>query len=251
MVRGQALRLEPGEPAAGPWRSVALDELVDQLCAATALAEGRPRIIAVDGRGGAGKSTLVAELQARLPRSAVVHTDDLAWHHSFFDWSGLLAGHVLEPLRRGDAVDHRPQAWQERGRPGSIQVPAGLDTVWVEGTGLLRRELAPLLDAGVWVQVDRVVARRRLLDRDGDAPEQVRFIADWERDEHPFLQREEPWRHATLVVAGSPVLDHLPGDHVAVAPPVLPPRRGMQGTHRTEVPRGGAAPAHPGADREP
>lgn len=113
---------------------------------------------------------------------------------------------------------HAP--WEERERPGSIRVPAGTPTVLVEGTGVLRRELAPLLDAAIWLQVDRFTARNRLLVRDGATPEQLQFIAEWEEEEQPFLLREQPWEHATLVVAGSPVLQDVPSGHLAVAPPV-------------------------------
>ncbi|SET72139.1 uridine kinase family protein [Geodermatophilus poikilotrophus] len=214
------MELEAGEPHAGPWRSVPLSELVGLLDGASSKPVGRPRIVAVDGRGGAGKSTLVELLRAHVPRSAVVHTDDVAWHHAYFDWAGLLAESVLLPLRRGEAVDYRPRAWEKRRRPGSIDVPGGLDTVWVEGTGVLRQQLRPLLDASIWIQVDHVTAAQRLLDRDGAAPEQLRLVEDWAREEKPFLRREEPWTHATVVVAGSPVLDKLPPGHVAIAAPL-------------------------------
>ncbi len=214
------MRLEPDEPAAGPWRAVALDELVRTLRRAGGPHPGRPLIVAIDGRGGAGKSTLVHRLAARVPSSASVHTDDIAWHHAFFDWADLLARLVLEPLRRGEGVDHRPPAWVERGRPGSIVVPAGLDVVWVEGTGVVRDRLLPLLDATVWVQVDADEAQRRLLARDGDSPEQRRHVAEWDREERPFLRRERPWARATVVLAGSEVLAHDPGTEVVVAPAV-------------------------------
>ena len=214
------MELGPDEPAAGPWRLVSVDQLAQSLVAAAGTHAGRPRVIAVDGRGGAGKSTLVERLAARVPSSAVVHTDDLAWHHAFFDWAGLLTEHVLEPLRRGDAVDHRPAAWAARDRAGSIVVPAGCDTVWVEGTGVIRESLLPLIDASVWVQVDAPDAERRLLERDGDSPEQRRHVAEWDREERPFLREQRPWARATVVVAGSQVLPHDPTTHAAVAQPV-------------------------------
>ena len=214
------MELEDDEPEAGPWELVPLEELVERLCGAAPGVAGRPRVLAIDGRGGAGKSTLARRLAADPARAAVVHTDDVAWHHSFFDWGGVLAEHVLEPLRRGEAVDFRPPPWEERGRPGSIVVPAGLELVVVEGTGVVREELAHLLDASVWLQVDRAVAERRLLDRDGDDPAQLRHVAEWLREEHPFLRRQRPWARATLVVAGSPVVPDAPETHVATAAPV-------------------------------
>lgn len=214
------MELDEGEPAAGPWRVITWGALVELLDHAAGAIADRPRIVGIDGRGGAGKSTLVRRLAAQVPRSAVVHTDDVAWHHAYFDWAGVLAEHVLEPLRRGAAVDFRPPPWVSRDRPGSIAVPAGLETVWVEGTGVVRAELAALLDASVWVQVDRGDARQRLSTRDGDTPEQVRHVEAWLREEHPFLLRERPWAHATVVFAGSQVLEHAPATQAVIAPPV-------------------------------
>lgn len=213
--------LEPDEPAAGPRRVVELGELVD-LIVGSGRPWGRPRIVAVDGRGGAGKSTLVERMRALVPRSAVVHTDDVAWHHAFFGWADLLGKHVLEPLRRGDGVDYRPPAWLERGRAGSILVAAGLDVVFVEGTGIVRSELAPLIDASVWVQVDAVEAARRLVARDGDSPEQRRLVDEWNREEGPFLLRERPWERADVVVVAGQVLEHDPATSVVIAPAVAP-----------------------------
>ena len=91
--------LPPGEPAAGPWRVLPVVQLVERLRAEAPA--GRPWVIAVDGRSGGGKTTLAGTLAAVVPGSVVVHTDDVAWHHSFFDWADLLAGGVLEPARRG------------------------------------------------------------------------------------------------------------------------------------------------------
>ena len=42
------------------------------------------QIIAIDGRSGSGKTTLASALVEVLPEAFVVHTDDVAWHHSFF-----------------------------------------------------------------------------------------------------------------------------------------------------------------------
>jgi len=120
----------------------ALQELLEVVVRTAGDPVGRPRVVAVDGRGPSGKSTLAKRLSAAVPSSVVVSTDDRAWHHSFFGWTVLLAVGVLEPVRRGDAVSYRPPAWRERGRAGAIEVPVGRELLRATapvGTGLRRR----------------------------------------------------------------------------------------------------------------
>jgi hypothetical protein len=204
------MRLHPGETAAVGWRVVAVIDAVRQLRDASPKVTGRPRVIAIDGRGGAGKTTLAERLRAVEPNSAIVHTDDIAWNHAYFDWGAVLAENVLEPLHRGEAVDFRPESWIAHERAGSITVPSGTDFIWVEGTGIIREELAPWLDASVWMQGDLDEQECLLVVRDGDAPAQLEHVANWLREELPFLVREQPWARATMIVAGPPQIKHDP-----------------------------------------
>lgn len=82
---GVVMSLPAGEPAAGPWRVAPLAELLGVLEQVAGTPTGRPIVVAVDGRGASGKSTLAEQLHRAVPASTVVHTDDVAWHHSFFD----------------------------------------------------------------------------------------------------------------------------------------------------------------------
>lgn len=221
-----ALSLPPGEPAAGPWRRQPVETVARQL-ASTPAAGRRTQVVAVDGRGGSGKSTLAAQLHAVTARSAVVHTDDVAWHHSFFDWADILAEHVLEPLRAGRAVRYRPPGWEARQRGGAIEVPGGLDLVIVEGVGASQRGLSGLLDGIVWVQSDFVEAERRGIARDvaagenGDAAEVHRFWHEWMAQELPFLAEQRPWERATVIVRGTSAFPQHPA-HVMTATPPAP-----------------------------
>ncbi|RDI21622.1 uridine kinase family protein [Lentzea flaviverrucosa] len=211
------MRLHPGEPEAPGWRVVQLTDVVRRLREEASGVTGRPLLVAVDGRGGAGKSTLAERLRSLVPRSEVVHTDDVAWNHAYFDWGGLLVENVLVPLHRGEAVAFRPQAWAEHDRPGAIEVASGMDVVWIEGTGVIREQCAPWIDASIWVQGDLDEQERRLSARDGDSAEQRRHVTAWLAEEVPFLSREQPWRRATVVVAGTSGLRHDPESEIVVA----------------------------------
>lgn len=160
---------------------------------------GRPLVIAIDGHSGSGKTSLARGLAA-LDGAAVVHTDDLAWHHSFFNWADLLIDHFLVPFRDGAMpVTYRPDAWVRCNRSGAIHIPAGTTVVLVEGVGAARREVRPFLDAVVWVHARADVARRRVITKGADTE---RFIDAWMDEENPFLDDHRPWEAAHLLVAG-------------------------------------------------
>jgi hypothetical protein len=212
------MTLGPGEPAAGPWRVEPVEELVRLVMSVAGDPAGRPRVVAVDGRQGGGKTTLAELLRDDVPGAQLVHTDDVAWFHGFFSWAPLMIDGVLSPLRRGRPVRYRPPAWDERGRGGAIEVAAGAPLVIVEGVGAARRELMPFLDAVVWVQSDLAEADRRGIARDGGTPAARDFWYEWAAEEIPFLADQRPWERADVVVAGTPPLPHGPGE-VVLAPP--------------------------------
>lgn len=211
------MRLHSGEIEANGWRVSRLSDVVQRLVDASPGVTGRPRVIAIDGRGGAGKSVLAARLQELVPASAVVHADDVAWNEAYFDWAGVLVEGVLRPLARGEAVDFQPPAWSPHGRSGVILVPAGLDIVWVEGTGVIREELGAWIDASLYLQGDLDEQERRLAARDGDSPAMQEHIAAWLEEELPFMLRERPWQQATVVVASTSTVDHDEDTEVIVA----------------------------------
>jgi hypothetical protein len=218
------MSLPAGEPRAGPWRVAPVSELVRVIFGAAGAPRGRPRVVAIDGRSAAGKSTVAERLHDALASSAVVRTDDVAWHHSFFGWADLLAGGVLEPVWRGQPVRYRPPAWDARGRAGAIKVPVGLETVLIEGVGAGQRALARFLDAVVWVQSDFAEAERRGIARDivqgvnGDPETSTRFWHEWMAEEVAFVDQQRQWERACVIVAGTPTLAHGSAE-IVLAPP--------------------------------
>ncbi len=110
----------PVEPPVDSWRVQSLSSFARALTDAAGATPQRPQVVAIDGRGGSGKTTLAERIHATIPGSAVVHTDDVAWHDSFFDWVDPLVRGVLEPIHQNQAVNYQPTPWRERSRPGAI-----------------------------------------------------------------------------------------------------------------------------------
>jgi len=184
-----------------PSLSAAVAELVRRAKEATAPRGCATKIIAIDGLGGAGKTSLAAILARELGGVPVVHTDDFATHEDFLGWGPRLRASVLEPLARGERASYRPYLWDERRLGEPISVPAG-GVVVIEGVFCSRTELRPYLACIVWVETPRPVRLARALLRDGAAA--VEFWADWTAAEERFLAEEHPREHAHLVIDGTP-----------------------------------------------
>lgn len=207
-LRLEQMNLPVEEPDFGPWTVVSVPVLLDAWQARFPPSGTRPAVIAVDGRGASGKSTTASVLQRAVPDSVVIHTDDIAWHHAFFDWAALLRDGILVPVHAGRAVRYRPPAWEQRQREGAIVVPSGCPLIIVEGCGAARRDLTPWLDVVIWVQTDTERARTRGLIRDGGTAEVEAFWDEWMAEELPFFAADRPWERADTVVSGLPAADH-------------------------------------------
>jgi hypothetical protein len=153
-----------------------------------------------------------------------VHTDDIAWWHSRFGWADLLIGGILDPVRAGRPVSYRPPRWDERQRPGAIEVPPRCPLLIIEGVGAARRETAQLTDAAIWVQADERETERRNLARVGQpgGSRTVRHMREWMAEEIPFLAGERPWEHAALIACGTPQVPFDPATELVVAAPPGP-----------------------------
>jgi hypothetical protein len=219
------MHLHAGEPEAGPWDRLGDDALTERV--RSLLPDSGRTLILVDGRSGSGKST-VGDRLARLLHGVVVHSDDIAWHLHPVDWAETLADGVLTPWRRGEPVVFRPPGWVAKGRPGAVEVPP-CRVLLVEGVGAGRAVLAADGDLVVWVQSDRVEARRRALVRDVELgrprEEAEAFWEEWMRSEEPFLASDRPWTRAALIVYGTPP-GNAPGRTFVASGPLDPLRTG-------------------------
>jgi uridine kinase len=158
---------------------------------------GRTRVVAVDGRSGAGKTVFADLLRAELAAPVV------AIEQLYGGWDGLESGvdrlvaDVLRPLAAGRTAyvpryDWRDGVWRA---PTPLEPPGFLI---VEGVGTGARRAAAYASVLVWLEAAAGVRQRRALARDGDtfAP----FWDMWAAQEDALLTSERTPERADLII---------------------------------------------------
>lgn len=163
-------------------------------------AAGMPTtVIAIDGPGGAGKSTL-ANILARQLRAEIVRTDEFASPDNSHDWWPELIEKVLEPIRQNEIARYRPSSWTGDGIEGDfLEVKPG-EFLILEGVSSSRQAFRPFLGFSIWIETPRELRLRRGLERDGE-----RAKDQWEKwmaEEDAYFAREDLREAADLVVPG-------------------------------------------------
>jgi uridine kinase len=158
---------------------------------------GGTQVVAIDGRSGAGKTRLAAELSAELG-AAVVSLEDF-----YGGWDGLdrgigvLVSEVLEPLAAGRTVRVPRYDWVACtwGEPVVLEPP---EVLIVEGVGAGARRAAAFESLLMWLEAPTAVRKQRALGRDGEtfAP----YWDMWAAQEEAMLARERTQERADLVL---------------------------------------------------
>ena len=178
-----------------------------------AAAAGRTTLLAIDGLGGAGKSTLASEVAEALEGSTVVGVDDFyrplsdyeraalgpeESYNRYLDWERLRRD-VLVPLSREHRARYRRHDWGTNRLVEWHEVPPG-GAVIVEGVYATRPELRGYFGVTVFVDTLREKRLSRMLDR---GYEDLSWVEHWMAAEDWYVTQVRPADHADLVVKGA------------------------------------------------
>jgi uridine kinase len=155
------------------------------------------RIVAVDGPGGAGKTSLSEWLASELG-AKIVHTDDFASWDNPTSWWPELIDKVLEPIAVGSSARFVPTRWGGPQRR-EVTVEPG-DFLVLEGVTASREAFRPYLTYSIWIETPRELRLQRGIERDGEDL-RARWEA-WMALEDRYVERERPREHADLVLPG-------------------------------------------------
>lgn len=163
----------------------------------------KPFLIGIDGRSGAGKTTLTLQLQHVLSQEhdvTVFHLEDL-----YPGWEGLDEGmqtyrtRVLEPLRAGEDAHWDTWDWVTS-EPGTPRLTRAAEIVLLEGVGACHAQARELLDVSVWIELPEALRKQRALDRDGETYE--KFWDIWAAQEEHYIGQDPVWESADILHPG-------------------------------------------------
>jgi uridine kinase len=162
-------------------------------------------VIAVDGPGASGKSTIASQV-AEATGAALIHTDDFFhWPggpasramENYYDWHRLRT-EALEPLRAGIRASFREFDWAAgRGLTGLVTVEPS-ELIVIEGVFSSAPQLSDLTDRSVLVETAPAERLRRLRSR--VTPDE--WDDDWLAAEQTYFGTLRPPASFSLVVPG-------------------------------------------------
>jgi uridine kinase len=183
--------------SASPAMATQLRGLIQAIRSLRAPTGLKTRIVAIDGPGGAGKSSL-ANWLARELDAPIIHTDDFASWENPANWWSELIERALKPLAAGKPTSYQPTSWGGKEKEPLLIEPSAF--VILEGVTASRQTFRPYLAYSIWIETPRDLRVKRGLERDG---EQAR--AQWEQwmeEEDRYIERERPAEHADRVLRG-------------------------------------------------
>lgn len=177
----------------------ALAVVLDALSTMIENPERTPLLVGIDGRSGAGKTSIAVRLRDSGffgNACQLVHLDSL-----YPGWHGLSSGaqyardNILEPLHRAQPSHWRRYDWFEERYAEAHFVDPERPLI-IEGCGILRRDTRPLLDRAIWIDAPVPLRRKRALERDGEV-----FRGHWDmwaEQEDLHIREEAPRNLADL-----------------------------------------------------
>ena len=162
---------------------------------------GDTTVVAIDGRSGAGKTTLALGVAADLRSygtTAIVHMD-----HLYPGWDGLgesseiLATRVLGAISRASSAAYAQWDWEAGGWDGTV-VLEPTDFLVIDGSGSSVGPARQYAAVGVFVDADPMLRMSRGLARDGDT-----YRPHWQRwaaQEDAIFAADDTRANADLVI---------------------------------------------------
>jgi len=180
---------------------------IADIASAIRKSDTKPVLIAIEGFGGSGKSTIAEKLKNELESAYVVNIDDFivkekileqSWDKGGFDRSRL-ERQVLIPASTGQAVAYQKLLWDTNTLSEPISVPK-TDFLIIEGISSYHPNIAKYYDYKIWVDTPIEVAKERGKARDRDN-ENAQHWGLWAENDLRYQQKYHPEKVADFIIA--------------------------------------------------
>lgn len=171
----------------------------------------RQRIVAIDGGGGAGKTTFARRLQRAIPGSHIVKIDDFYRPPQLrvplestrvinpnIDWDRFRVS-VLEAVRGNREIRYQLYDFARGTLSGEFVTVPPDATIIVEGVWSLQDALVGYYDYRIWLDAPADVRLERGIARDGEKLRQV-WEDEWIPIDEHYRRTSQPQLRADLVV---------------------------------------------------
>ena len=182
-----------------------LDEVVSKLSKSDV--QKMPVLIAIEGFGGSGKTTLAEQLKDALQDAYIINIDDFiikakltepSWDKGAFDRERL-EQQVLIPATTGKEVAYQKLVWVTDTLSEPVTVPKVAYLI-VEGISSYHPNIAKYYDYKIWVDTPIELAKERGHARDG-SNENAQHWDLWAENDLKYQQKYHPEQQADFVIS--------------------------------------------------
>lgn len=190
-------------------RSITFSELANSITSSPF--KHHQRLIAIDGGGGAGKTTFASCLQKAIPGSHIVKIDDFYRPPQLrtpilstneinpnFDWDRLRTL-VLDAVRGDKDISYQLYDFESGTLTGEvINVPPDA-TIIVEGVWSMQEAFLDFYDYRIWLEAPANLRLERGVSRDGEELRPV-WVDEWIPIDDSYKKTQQPHLRADIVV---------------------------------------------------
>ncbi len=186
----------------------------------------RQRLIAVDGGGGAGKTTFASCLQKAIPGSHIVKIDDFYRPPQLrtpvlstneinpnFDWDRIRTL-VLEAVRGDKDISYQLYDFEVGTLKGEVVTIPRDATIIVEGVWSMQEAFLDFYDYRIWLEAPADLRLERGVSRDGEELRQV-WVDEWIPIDESYKKIQAPHLRADIIVNSAD--SYFEKDHIALS----------------------------------
>lgn len=191
--------------------SKSIGHIIDLIKNSNGVSSMSSKIIAINGGGGAGKTTFSGILSKYLGDCMIVHTDDFASWDNPINWHKRAIDELFTPLAENKAANYQVHDWKFN-KLGDWACVNCEDYIIVEGVGSSREEFRKFLSFSIFIEAEEDLRLERGLERDAKNAEKEGMRKDhetaelqwknWLRQESGHFKEDDPRLFADIIISG-------------------------------------------------